>query len=582
MPSLKPEKISLHLHTCGKAGQLSRAGDHAMTRHNDQQRIVRTGAADSAGCFRLAQGRCDLAISADLAKRNLEQLLPDCALKFRAIHIQRYIKVPSLPIKILLKLALHLIQYRITIIKRFIRLRKTDFTEPTRLHSQHQPPCRRIDRSSFHGNLSFSLDARNTRMHNNLITLYAEDIMEHLLGKMRFLCDETRMLTGITVAYGTSKESEHALYGRAQETVLKDGQFISCIRPLRYDSIFDLASLTKLFTSVMTMMLVERGLLALNEHIGEIDQRFVHLKDVTVFDTLCYRVCLQTPGRIDDAPDRQEGLRRLFEVRTAPPPAVRIYSDINAMVMKYVIEAKTGMALYEAIRTYILAPTGMHETYAIVPEDKQARCVCYNYEHRIVGDSCTLRTQTDLGTPHDPKAMLLGASGDLCGHAGLFSTRQDMVRFAQALLRSELISRTSLLEIATNRTGKYNEDGTYRQPLGFLCFTKHPLQRLSEVPAHMGVHALGISGFTGNHLVIDPELDCFEVFLGNRCHGRVSHITPPKGIELSHYGLDEIGAGLVSWPDGRLVPSSAKYVYQKDACLHEPIVQRMHHLGWLA
>ena len=406
--------------------------------------------------------------------------------------------------------------------------------------------------------------------------------MEHLLNKMRFLCDETRMLTGITAAYGTSHKSEAALYGRAQEVTLQDGQFVPCVRMLDDKSIYDLASLSKLFTSVMTMILVERGMLSLEERVGEIDRRFIHLKNVTVFDTLCYRVCLQTPGRIDDAPDREEGLRRLFDVSTAPSPAVRIYSDINAMVIKYVIEAKTGMALYDAISANILRPAGMNETYACVPESKRSRCVLYNYEHRIVRDRYILRTDTDLGVPHDPKAMLLGSGGDLCGHAGLFSTRADMVRFAQALLRGTLISRDSLFEIATNRTGRYNEDGTYRQPLGFLCFTKHPLQRLSEVPAHMGTHALGISGFTGNHFVLDPELDCFEVFLGNRCHGRVSHITPPQGVELSHYGLDDIGAGLVSWPDGRTVPSSAKYVYQKDACLHEPIVQRMHQLGWLA
>ena len=98
----------------------------------------------------------------------------------------------------------------------------------------------------------------------------------------------------------------------------------------------------------------------------------------------------------------------------------------------------------------------------------------------------------------------------------------------------------------------------------------------------MGAHGFGVSGFTGNHLVLDPELDTFTLFLGNRCHMRVSHITPPEGRELSSYGLDERGAGLVPWTDGRMVPTSAKYVYLKDACLHEPIVQRMHRLGWLA
>lgn len=407
--------------------------------------------------------------------------------------------------------------------------------------------------------------------------------MQQLKDNMRALCDGMRMLTGLSVVYGTAKESEALSYGRAQEAALENGRFVPCERPLTESSLFDLASLTKLFTSVTAMALVERGLLRLDECIGRIDARFAHLRDVTVFDTLCYRVCLQTPGRIDDAPTREEGLRRLFDVRVAPSPAVRIYSDINAMVAKYVIEEKTGLPFYEAVKRYILGPSGMRETFAAVPETQKPRCVCYNYEHRIAGERYILRTDTPPGVPHDPKALLLSEGGrDLCGHAGLFSTRQDMARFAQALLCGEVISRASLMEIATDRTLRRNADGTYRQPLGFLCFTRHPEQRLSEVPAYMGAHALGISGFTGNHFALDPELGCFEVFLGNRCHARVSHIVPPEGVPLSRYGLDEKGAGLVPWPDGRSVPTSAKYVYLKDACLHEPIAQRMRRLGWLA
>jgi len=407
--------------------------------------------------------------------------------------------------------------------------------------------------------------------------------MQTLLSNMRYLCDESRMLTGITAAYGTSRQSEHVLYGRAQETEIKDGRFIPCERPLMEDSIYDLASLTKLILGVMAMILEQRGMLSLDECIGSIDPRFENLYDTTVHDVLCYRACLQTPGRIDAAPSREEGLRRLFALKTAPSPDVRIYSDINAMVIKYVIEAKTDMALYDALKTYVFDPAGMAETWSAVPPDHLHRCVNYNGEHRIVRDAYTLRTDVLPGRPHDPKALLLCDGGrDLCGHAGLFSTRKDMVRFAQALLNGELLPHDRLIRMGTNRTGRYNADGTYRQPLGFLCFTKHPLQRLSEVPAYMGEHGFGVSGFTGNHLVIDPILGTFTLFLGNRCHMRVSHITPPEGRDLASYGLDEKGAGLVQWTDGRMVPTSAKYVYLKDACLHDPIVQRMHALGWLA
>ena len=405
---------------------------------------------------------------------------------------------------------------------------------------------------------------------------------KQLEANMRFLCDESRMLTGITVAYGTPTYSEWAQYGRAQEITLTENGFAPAVRPLDPDTIYDLASLTKLFTAVVMLALVEGGRLSLDECVGQIDSRFVHLQNVTVGDVLSFRVSLQTPGRIDNAPTREEGLKRLFGVSVCPTPAIRVYSDMNAMVIKYVIEAKSGLSLFDAIQTWILSPAGMPETFAAVPEALRSRCVCYNYEHRIEGERFILRTDPPCGLPHDPKALLLGDGGrDLCGHAGLFSTRKDMVRFAQALLSGELIRRETLCEIGVNRTGFSHGDGTYRQYLGYLCFAKHPLQRLSEVPHWMGERSIGLSGFTGNHLSIDPDAERFVLFLGNRCHGRVSHIVPPEGMDLTAYGLNERGVGLVKWSDGRMVSSSAKYVYFKDEMLHAPIESRMRALGWL-
>ena len=406
--------------------------------------------------------------------------------------------------------------------------------------------------------------------------------MDMLAQNLRFLCDESRMLSGMAVAYGTPTQSETARYGRAQEVALDEaGRFVPCVRPLEANALCDLASLTKLFTAVLTMMLVEQGRLSLDTPVARLDPRFEHLADVTVEDVLSFRACLQTPGRIDDAPTREEGLARLFAVRRAPLPAVRIYSDINAMVIKYVVEAVTGMAFADALQTMILSPADMRETCAIVPEHEKKRCVCYNYEHRIMNGAHILRTDTLPGVPHDPKAAFLSQGGrDLCGHAGLFSTQVDMIRFAQALLNGELVRRETLLEIGKNRTGRPNPDGTHRQYLGYLCFAKHPNQYLSEVPAWMGEGSIGLSGFTGNHLSIDPVRGRFVLFLGNRCHARLSHIAPRPESTLP-YGLAGDGTGLYRWPDGHLVPSSVRYVHFKDARLHAPIEARMRELGWL-
>lgn len=396
--------------------------------------------------------------------------------------------------------------------------------------------------------------------------------MTCLQDQLHFLCDTTKMLAGLTVAYGTAQDCEWETYGRACEQP---------DRPLAPDSLYDLASLTKLFTCVAALQLVQSGKLLLCEYAGSIDPRFENLRNVCVEDILSFRACLKTPGRIDDAFSPEEGQRRLFSVSVCPSPSIRLYSDINAMVIKYLIEAKTGMAFYDVLKTSVFRPAGMTETFSSVPSACLSRCVCYNNEHQIINGKYILRTDIHPGTPNDPKASLLSNGGqNLCGHAGLFSTRADMVRFAQALLNEKLLSRDMLRKIGINRTGFPYPDGTHRQYLGYLCFSKHPNQYLSEVPSWMGSSAFGLSGFTGNHLSIDPDTGCFVLFLGNRCHNRISRIVPVEdGAAL---GLDARGVGKIRWTDGRFVPSSSQYVHFKDEYLHAPIEKRMRELGWIS
>ena len=93
-----------------------------------------------------------------------------------------------------------------------------------------------------------------------------------------------------------------------------------------------------------------------------------------------------------------------------------------------------------------------------------------------------------------------------------------------------------------------------------LCFSKSPVARLSEVPSFMGLRAFALAGYTGNHLAIDPDLGVFDLFLGNRCHNRVSLVQPEEAaVSL---GLSDQGDGQVLWPDGRPAASSFRYVYK--------------------
>ncbi len=377
-----------------------------------------------------------------------------------------------------------------------------------------------------------------------------------LLNGIRFFTRETDILSALSAACGAGDRVERAMDGDCGE-----------------NSVFDLASVTKLFTGLCMMRLKEDGLLDFSRPAFAYDPRFGRLGDTTVEQLASFAVTVKTPGRIDACRDREEALEKLFAAEIGERPERRVYSDIPAMILKYVIEAVAGIPLYDCVKRMILEPAGMAETWAKVPPERTADCQDYNREHRIEGAARILRTDGKPGVPHDPKAAVLqGETGDLCGHAGLFSTVNDMVRFCRAVLEGKIVSRESLREMAVNRTGKLLPNGIHTQYLGYQCYVRHPEQYWSEIPVYMGMRAFGIGGFTGNHVSVDPDRGLFTVFLGNRVKNRLTVLVPEAGKTLEDYGLNPDGTGKFRWDDGEEVSSSVKYVHQKDRHLHSAVM----------
>lgn len=378
-----------------------------------------------------------------------------------------------------------------------------------------------------------------------------------LLQALRFFTRETGIMSGLLLVCGSGGRTEAAMDGEVRE-----------------DSVFDLASLTKLFTGLCVLRLKEMGLLDPGRSVFSYDSRFSGLRDVTAEQLAVFGTELRTPGRIDACGEREEALQCLFGVQSLGPPKGRAYSDIPSMVLKYVIEAAAGLPFTECVRKIVLEPAGMQETWARVPEGRLKDCQSYDREHRIEGKNRILRKGLKPGIPHDPKAAVIqGDTGDLCGHAGLFSTAADMVRFCRAVLEEKIVSGASLREMAVNRTGRRLPDGTYTQYLGCQCYVRHPDQYYSEIPRYMGLRAFGNAGFTGNHLSVDPARGTFVFFLGNRVKDRLTVLLPEEGKRFEDYGLRPDGIGRVRWEDGREVPSSVKYVHQKDEHLHRAVAR---------
>ena len=376
---------------------------------------------------------------------------------------------------------------------------------------------------------------------------------------IRFFTRETEIQSGLSVACGAGERTETAMDGEVT------GQ-----------SVFDLASVTKLFTGLCAMKLKEEGLLDFGRPVCYYDSRFRGLKERTVEELMAFSVTVRTPVRLDACPDRESALEALFAAEGLAEQERRAYSDIPAMVIKYIVEAAGGMPFFECVRKTVLEPAGMTETWAKVPAERIGDCQVYDREHRIENGRYILREGLKKGVPHDPKAAVLqGDSGDLCGHAGLFSTMPDMIRFCRAVLAGKIVSGNSLREIAVNRTGRKRPDGTYTQYLGLQCYVRHPEQYHSEIPVYMGRNAFGIGGFTGNHVSMDPLRGLFTVFLGNRVKNRLTVLIPEAGKDLTDYGLNADGSGFFRWTDGEVIPSSVKYVHQKDAHLHRAVAETL-------
>lgn len=384
---------------------------------------------------------------------------------------------------------------------------------------------------------------------------------------VRFFTEETGIMDTLSVTAGRGDETVFAEDGRgAGERTL-----------------YDLASVTKLFTGICLLRLWEEGCLDPGARAAAADPRFEKLKTVTVEQLAGFQVIVKTPGRIDILPDRESALEYLFgsevsgdeitgETHYTPGHRIqRVYSDIPAMILKYIIEKAAGKPFYDCVEEMILRPAGMRETWAGIPEDRISDCLLYSPEYRIEKEKWICR-ENPRGMPHDPKAALLqGKSGDLCGHAGLFSTRGDMERFCRGILEGKILRPGSLKKLAVNRTGRRYPDGSYGQYLGYLCYVKHPDQYFSEIPFSMSRESFGIGGFTGNHVSVDPAQKRFTVFLGNRVRDRLTVLVPEAGKSFSDYGLNPDGTGSILWKDGSRHFSSVNYVHHKDARLHSVI-----------
>ena len=281
--------------------------------------------------------------------------------------------------------------------------------------------------------------------------------------------------------------------------------------PMTLDTIFDMASITKpVATATGVMHLIEAGLIRLDAQASEYLPEFGRegKKEITVRQLL-----IHTSGLIPDNPisDYSEGpevaWQKICELKPQAPPGKSFkYSDVNFIVLGKLIEQRSGMSLDQFVSTKTLEPLGMLDSGYGVPKDQRYRCAPTEKRDG----------EWIVGTVHDPRAWALSG---VAGHAGLFSTLDDLRKYAQRMLqlrRQESDEPTAgWLQPGTVRlmTSANRVPGGLRG-LGWDMQTGFSSNRGDL----LSPRAFGHGGFTGTVLWMDPDRDFFFVFLSNRLH----------------------------------------------------------------
>jgi uncharacterized protein YbbC (DUF1343 family) len=299
------------------------------------------------------------------------------------------------------------------------------------------------------------------------------------------------------------------LVARRGKVVLRRGYGLRARKPaedkMTTDTVFDLASLTKpLATATSVMILLERGKLRLSDRVSSHLPAFGRRgkRGITVEQLL-----LHTSGLIADNPvkdyegGRKQALERIYDFRPLAEPGTRfVYSDVNFIVLGELVERLSGEPLDSFARKHIWGPLGMRDTAFNPGKSLAARAAP---TERAGGE--WLR-----GKVHDPRARRLGG---VAGHAGLFSTADDVGVYAQMILNGGEYNGTRVLSPATVRlmTAPRRVPGGWRA-LGWDVQTSFSSNR-GEL-----FGGFGHTGFTGTSLWVDPESQTAVIFLSNRVH----------------------------------------------------------------
>lgn len=304
------------------------------------------------------------------------------------------------------------------------------------------------------------------------------------------------------------------LVGRDDRILYRKAYGYRAVQPekleMTVDTIFDLASLSKpVGCATSIMLLVERGQLNLTDCVSDYIPAFAAngKEHITVEQLLLHRSGLTPDNQISDYEGNPtESLANIYNLAPVYKPGFCFkYSDVGYIVLGELVRVVDGRALDQFATKEIFEPMQMKDT-AYNPPDTWRPYIAPTEQRE---------GRWMLGEVHDPRAYALGG---VAGHAGLFSTADDLAKYCQMILNGGTWHGRRILSDMTVREmtrARCLPDGSGCRSYAFDVQIGYTSARgnLFEPGS-----TFGHTGFTGTMFWIDPTFDCYVIFLANRVH----------------------------------------------------------------
>lgn len=325
------------------------------------------------------------------------------------------------------------------------------------------------------------------------------------------------------------------------------------------DTLYDIASLTKVFTATLIYMAYEEKLININNYVYNVDSNFKDLKNIKIIDLLSHNQDIWTNGYLGDAKNKDEFYEILYSAYVKSD--VPTYVDTHYIILSTILEKIYHKPFEKICIEKIFKPLNMkHTTF----NPQQDNCASNNYEHisdKIVDDIYP-------GLIHDTKARIAKNFGIILGHASIFTTGKDLLIFLRTFLNYSLLREETIKLMMQHRdTNKENFDKlklvfngndinemyeklllsnnsatlprTYNN-MGIRY--RNMINKMNDVPNKASENSVSFSGYTGPMFTIDFDNKIIVIIMCNVIHNSIlnRYERKEKTIEIMNMIFDNL------------------------------------------